>query len=170
MKAPADNLPRVIQFFLLLLNLALGIYLLIITGNEAPHSGAGGTAAIELEEITPVTPAATELPPVTAYQEIVERPLFMADRRPYEPPPPAASPVTQRPSKAQQFSLSGVVITEQQNIAILQSADGKTMQRVALGEVIDGWTLTEVHEQHVVLQKDDDTRILELEIKTAQPK
>lgn len=170
MKTQSNNAPRAIQFFLVLLIIGLGIYLFIPPGNESADGGAGQAAGIDLEGIAPVKPDRMEFPPVSAYQEIVDRPLFMADRRPYEIPPAAATPTNQREPGLQQFSLSGVVITADQNIAVLQYADGKTLQRVALGEVIDGWTLTEVHEQHVVLQKGEDTRILELEIKGRKPK
>ena len=59
-------------------------YPLRVTGPAPPREGP----AVPLGE----APAGTALPPLDAFAEVVERPLFRQDRRPFVPPPPRTGP------------------------------------------------------------------------------
>jgi len=117
-------------------------------------------------------------PKIVAFDEVIQRPLFNETRLPFvEPEPELKQTVTKpnersrkKPKKQEQYSLSAVVMTPDKQIAILQSGRGKTLQRVALGEMIDGWSLDEVTSHSVQLKKGEEIKKLELEIKGSNPK
>ena len=109
---------------------------------------------------------------IEAYENIINRPLFNDDRKPYVYAAPVAEqkPVKTKerpmPTKPQQqLSLTAVVITPEKSLAILQAGNSKTLQRIKLGEMIDGWTLTEIQDQSIVLEQGGQTQTLELEVK-----
>lgn len=109
---------------------------------------------------------------IAAYEDIVNRPLFNEDRQPYVyvAPPPEEKPVKTRerpvpPKPPQQFSLTAIVITPETSLAILQGGKDKSLQRVRLGETIDGWTLTDIQDQSIVLTQGEQTQTLDLEVK-----
>jgi hypothetical protein len=164
MKAQSNNLTRTIQLFLLLLNIGMGVYLFM--ESKADLSGSENNIAINFDakDMISVTGNKKEFPLINIYQDILDRPLFMEDRQPYVLLVPKIE-TNIKGINSSQLSLSAVVITSEKNIAILQYAKSKILQRIALGETIDGWTLTEVHDQHVVLKKGDNIKTLILEIK-----
>ncbi len=88
-------------------------------------------------------------PEITAFDEIIERPLFNKTRLPFEAQKSEQTVVnttknnTRARNKQEQYSLSGVVMTPDKQIAIIQSGRGKDLQRVALGETIDGYRYIE---------------------------
>ena len=154
---------------MLFLNIGLGVYLFMQSTPELPGTENNITVSVDAKELISATGNEKKLPMINAYQDIIDRPLFMENRQPYV----LLAPKTKtniKEMKSRQFSLSAVVITSEKNIAILQHAKSKTLQSVALGETIDGWTLTEVHEQHVVLKKGDNIKTLVLEIKGSPQK
>ena len=111
---------------------------------------------------------ANVIPPITDYTEIIERPLFMQDRRPYVPDETVAAikPPQQktrgRKRAKDELLLSAVIITENKRIALIQTGKGKKIQKVMLGEIIDDWTVADVQPGEVSLQKGSETKKLEL--------
>ena len=69
----------------------------------------------------------------------------------------------------EQYALNAVIITPERQLAIIQSGRGKTLQRISLGEEIDGWTLETIEPRSVLLKKGNETKNLELEIKASKP-
>ena len=112
-------------------------------------------------------------PKITAFNEIIERPLFNETRLPFETGKPEQTVVdtrknnTKARNKQEQLSLNAVVMTPDKQIAIIQSGPGKDLQRVALGEAIEGWTLDDVSSHSIRLVKGNETKNLELEIKNS---
>ncbi len=112
-------------------------------------------------------------PDITAFDEIIERPLFNKTRLPFDAQKQEQTVVDSRKKNNQtrniqeQFSLSAVVITQDTQIAILQKGREKALQRVFLGETIDGWTLEDVSSHSIRLVKGNETKDLELEIKNS---
>jgi len=112
-------------------------------------------------------------PKITEFDEVIQRPLFSETRLPFVAPEPEK--VVEKPGrksnrsvkKQEQLSLRAVVITPDTQIAILKSGGKKVLQRVYLGETIDGWTLEDVTSHSVLLKKGKKTRSLELEIKNS---
>ena len=124
-------------------------------------------ALVEIQNIDNIV-----FPEITAFDEIIERPLFNATRQPFVA---AASEAIKKatPQKKKtttgrqnQLSLSAVVITSKKQIAILQNVKDKSLQRIALGETVDGWTLNEVTPNSIKLSKGDEIKNLELEVKS----
>jgi len=112
-------------------------------------------------------------PKITAFNEIIERPLFNETRLPFETGKPEQTVVdtrknnTKARNKQEQLSLNAVVMTPDKQIAIIQSGQGKDLQRVALGEAIEGWTLADVSSHSIRLVKGKEIKDLELEIKNS---
>jgi hypothetical protein len=115
-------------------------------------------------------------PDITAFDEIIERPLFNKTRLPFEAQKSEQTVVnttknnTRTKNKQEQYSLSGVVMTLDKKIAIIQSGRGKDLQRVALGETFDGWILEDVSAHSIRLVKGNEIKDLELEIKNSATK
>lgn len=86
---------------------------------------------------------------VEDFEEIVRRPLFNRERRPIEKAATDAADDTQ----ADAFTLVGVVLTPEQQVAIIYSKTQKQPVKVALWEWIEGWRLVSVQASVVELRK-----------------
>jgi len=110
-------------------------------------------------------------PDIIAFDEIIKRPLFNKKRLPFVTLESQQTGVkthlknNQNIIKQDQLSLSAVVISPDTQIAILQKGRGKMLQRISIGETIDGWTLEDVTPHSIRLKKGKETKSLELEIK-----
>lgn len=120
--------------------------------------------------IAAVQPVVTELPktnhkPVVKrsiddYKAILNRPLFNKERRPVE--------ITDSESTAEDekaFNLVGIVLTPEQQVAIIYSKKQEKPQKVALWDWIEGWRLISVEANSVMLRK--GTRSIELALQRA---
>ncbi|HXH03626.1 MAG TPA: hypothetical protein VNN09_09930, partial [Candidatus Competibacteraceae bacterium] len=119
-------------------------------GNPAPVAGGGALAL----------PPLKELPPLSAYQEIVERPLFLPDRRPPAEEPPPPEPVAEEG----EWLLQGVMITEDVTVALIQpqGGEGKTLL-LRVGDNLDSWSVESIAADQVVLSREDgESRTLPL--------
>jgi len=97
------------------------------------------------------------LPPLDAFREITERPLFSPSRRPSASVPATAS---------QGLRLEGVLVVGAEKHAIIKQADGRTA-RVAEGETVGEWTVRQIERERVLLVAGD--RRLELTARRAGP-
>lgn len=79
-----------------------------------------------------------EPPPLSAYEEVNARPLFIEGRR---PPVKEAQAIA---SVNLPFLLEGIVITSAQKAVLLRKKAGDRLQRVHEGEGLSGWVLEEV--------------------------
>lgn len=117
----------------------------------------------------------SNIPELEDYDEIIQRPLFNETRKPF-----VASKTEKKSAKPKQnnrtiktqgqLSLSAVVITSDMQIAIFQIGRKKALQRIVLGELINGWTLEKVSSHSVQLKKGKEIKNLELEIKGSKSK
>ena len=102
---------------------------------------------------------------VTEYAVVIERPLFMPDRRPYPPPAPITAPpaaATRQAASPLDFFLSAVIITPDKRIALVRSQrDGKT-QKLLPGDEYEGWKLIGIEPDHISLRQGDEVRRLRL--------
>jgi len=116
-----------------------------------------------------------EFPQISSYDEITNRPLFFEDRKPYvyvEPEKPSKQSRQKKQTaqrKTEQYSLSAVIISSGVKLAIIESGRKKSLTRISLGESIDGWTLENIEPRSILLKKGDETKNLELEVKTSKP-
>lgn len=115
------------------------------SGRQATGSGAA--------------PSATVPAPLFALEEreklseTLERPLFMPNRQPLEASV-AASPQPEsqavRP-KANRYSLSAIIIVDDERVALLTDTATGGLSRVREGESLAGWRVEEIHASGAVL-------------------
>lgn len=116
--------------------------------------------------------------PAETFSEIIERPLFMDNRRPYAAPVSTGEKKHERPHQAGPdiltlISLSAIVIANEKRIALIEDNRTGKLQQLHQGEMYEGWTLTDVGTNSIAMQKGPDTRNMELVVKpsrTAQDK
>jgi hypothetical protein len=91
--------------------------------------------------------------------QVIARPLFSMERRPWQPPPePAAAPVAAvapEPEQVQDVVLLGVGIAGGRARALLMRADGTESAWVTEGETIWDWTIGEISDQSVAIEHGD---------------
>ena len=96
------------------------------------------------------------LAPVASFSAIATRPLFSPGRRPDLPPPPPPVAVTVAPPPPPPAALTppgtllGVLISPAGSAAILKLASGRSAT-VAEGADVEGWTVTQVSADRVML-------------------
>lgn len=113
------------------------------------------------------------LPPISAYAAVVKRPLFSDTRRPFipeeitkkakEPPSP--------PTRQQQeeYNLSGVIITSDQRLALIEIQRGRKIKRLREGEKLNGWVVASIQADQVTLKRGNDKKVLPLRVKSSSP-
>lgn len=99
-------------------------------------------------EVKPVQPF--QVAPLTDYRNIIERPLFLADRRPPEETP-EETPVSETPAGDGDLVLLGVVLTPDANMALLQVDQRGQVARLRVGEKVNGWELQSIQPNQVNL-------------------
>ena len=147
-------------------------------------AGLAGAIAVEMQTEPSLTPLATaaltegEAPvePIDemaenadwlsaeAIDDIVDRPLFSASRRPFET---ATAPVftvvavDKEPEEAATLDLIGTMLTGRSRIAMITHSD-KGLLKLRRGDEVDGWRLVAISDHQVRLERDGETRHLGL--------
>ena len=137
-----------LTWLLLALNLVAGFILLTVYFDELePVSQAVAGAKINLK--MPAVPDQSDAE--NNFSAIMNHPLFNETRLPEEEPEKSEiTKVDTQQSNASEFTLVGVVISQEDTQALLQKKD-RSIERVSLGERIDGWELKSVEAASVVL-------------------
>jgi len=117
----------------------------------------------ETAGVPPVSPSTLgEVPDVDHYAVISDRPLFVPDRRP--PSDEAAEtdvPEEELPAKLE-YDLTAVVMSPEGKTALLQKPGEKKVERALEGDLLDGWTLTQILEDRVVLERQGEKNTIVL--------
>jgi len=106
-------------------------------------------------------PGNVSLPPLSKYEEIVSRPLFLADRR-----PPPATPETPAVPVAQQEAtllLVGVMLSPEGQRALVHLKEENRLVRLQVGESAGGWKLESLTPESATLRQGGETLELRLE-------
>lgn len=110
-----------------------------------------------------------DIPLIEAFAEIIERPLFMENRRPYVAPTPVVvrepepEPVVLvEPDITEQVSLRATIIIGEKRIALVQELAAGKQRRLAQGEAYNGWILTNVETDGISMQKGEEARQIKL--------
>lgn len=103
--------------------------------------------------------AILEVPLLSRYSEIVERPLFLSSRRPSEEPEVIEPEIAQ---EEPQFTLLGVLLTPERVTALLKLGENGNIVRLALGETVKGWKLTTARANGITLRKSESVMDLPL--------
>ncbi|MEW6691616.1 MAG: hypothetical protein AB1340_02125 [Pseudomonadota bacterium] len=102
-------------------------------------------------------PAQFDLPPLEAYAQTVERPLFNMSRRPEE------DDAGMRVAEGD-FTLTGVVITaDGRREALLVPRRGRAVLRGGVGDWLEGWRVELIEAERVVLRRGLKEMVLVLE-------
>jgi general secretion pathway protein N len=122
---------------------------------DAPAVGAPPTSATPSAAI-PKTATRFTLPPLASFAEVNERPLFSSSRRP--------AAVDAPESAAQPFSatLAGIVISAASSSIIVSHGDPPVLTRLKQGDDLDGWAITAIEPNRVVLRRDGVEQQLKL--------
>lgn len=150
---------------LLTLNLLLGAVIVVETRARPHHAGTmleqpAPQATPELAELTRLNFA---LAPLSHYDEILDRPLFVPGRNPPEEASAARPEPVQQPIVPPTFTLAGIVIANDASKALLLKPNGKELVHVLLGESIDGWTIQTIAPDRIELAKGEKTAEIVLE-------
>ena len=160
---------------ILLIGICALLYL-IWTGLNRPLGLSDKPAASGAAAVTGTAPEDTRPaePDIADYADVINRPLFFEDRAPYIAPEPEAPPTRIAPATAPAqnlnvpFTLSAIIISAGKRLAIIHYGRENTLQRIALGQSVDGWTFITIESHSVLVRKGDTTKNLELAIKTSQ--
>lgn len=162
----------------------LTLLLLVLAGGLAallaamPHLGVvdrgpiavrpGAEPAIDGDVPDPVEAAPIAL---SEFTETVDRPLFAADRRPPAAAPPAPvaeTPVMRTTVAPPSLELSAVIIDGARRLALFRAAGGSGgSRRAEEGSEVEGWTVSAVRPDGVVLERDGATH--EMVLRTFKP-
>ena len=107
-------------------------------------------------------PAAAPLPPLATFSAVFERPLFAPSRRPAESDKPAIPE-----AGLGRYQLLGVVDQGGARRALV--ADGGRAVEIAEGVALDGWTVTRIEQDRVLLSSPSGQTILRLRRPSATP-
>lgn len=109
------------------------------------------------------------LPPPGDYDVVATRPLFMEDRKPYRSPATEGTAKLTAPGESanrlEALLLSAVVITPQQQLALVQPGPAAPLHILKPGDAIAGWTVQTIQPYSVALARGSEERILELEVR-----
>lgn len=108
------------------------------------------------------------LPPLSQFQETINRPLFLKTRRPAPSANTGASAQATSETPLSQYAVSGVVITPEQRFALMRGINDNTLQRVADGEAFHGWTVKAIEHEGVVFTREREQERLPLLRKTPE--
>jgi hypothetical protein len=98
------------------------------------------------------------------YTVVIERPLFLPDRRPpsEEPEDEAEEEAPVTHTDLMRMDLTAVVITTEESTAWVRDSAKKELFKLRLGDDLEGWTVSAIHEDEVELERQGETDALVL--------
>ncbi len=103
-----------------------------------------------------------KLPPLSAFSEIVDRPVFTITRRP-QPKGEKSDASTLRANKMRQtWKLTGVVMSNEAHYVLIEGKKDRRTVQLEYGAVLDGWRLEEIAADEIVLVSGEERLIFEL--------
>jgi len=144
---------------LLLICAALGALIVgQLRGGERAATGPASPPAAA-ESASPAMPR-FDLPPLEAYAELLERPLFSSTRRPVETDGEVAQVAVT--SQGLDVGLTGVIVGDDSKVAIIMPRNAAKPVRLNEGQRFEGWILSEVDPEGVIFRQGTRAQILEL--------
>jgi hypothetical protein len=133
---------------LLLSALCVALSVVIYSELVAPDSPAVPQVAPKAQTVMPPPPSIKTLPPIDAYAEVSQRPLFSPTR---QPAPPQATPDTA--GNVNGFFVTAIVLDGNQRVATIQHGRPPALARVVEGQTVEGWIVQSIQAEGVVLQR-----------------
>lgn len=119
-------------------------------------------STIKFPSVAPARHAEFVVPPAVAYSEIDERPIFSPQRKPMGPQlSDVDMSATGTPSN---LALVGIIAGPDKRIAILKTAGSAAAQNVSVGDTIEGWRVTRIESNYIMLHKDSSDQDAKLEM------
>lgn len=106
------------------------------------------------------------LSPLSQFQAIVERPLFLQSRRPIPGATTETSPTASKETRLNQYSLTAVIIVPDKRLALLRSTTDKKIHKIEEGQDLQGWKLKEIKDESALFQQVNENQELRLQRKT----
>jgi hypothetical protein len=103
--------------------------------------------------------APIERPSISAFSEVLERPLFARSRR---PPPPSVESAVKRAPKAETLDLVGIILSPTGRVALLRSQQSEDVLHVVEGQHVAGWEIRTINSTEVVLGRGDFSELLKI--------
>ena len=103
-----------------------------------------------------------EIPDPDHYAVVAERPLFVEDRRPQGADGPAEVAPPEEASARPEYDLSAVVMTPAGRTALLVKSGAQAAERVVEGDTLDGWTLAQIRDDRVILERQGEKNTIML--------
>ena len=131
----------------------------------SPQAAATQQANVPAEIPGDETPAPEDLllppPPKEDYASIVERPLFLPDRRPPpDEPEEQESAAPEGPSDLDGTDLTAVIITPAAVSAWVRSPKSPETERLRLGDDYQGWSVKTIEADRLVFERQGETNEL----------
>ncbi len=145
------------------LALAALVYVQVRREAPGPAPSGGGGATPPLAAL-PAQPSYA-MAPVEDFSTILERPLFSPSRR-----PPAQGAVSTAASEPElQVTLVGVIISSEEQIAIVRLEDASRFVRLSVGDSFQGWILDSIEPSRVTFRRGDVEEYIELTYEVPPP-
>ena len=96
--------------------------------------------------------------PIADFSAVLERPLFSPTRR----PPVEGAVADAAPEAELQVTLMGVIISSEEQIAIIRPKDASRFERLSVGDSFQGWTLDSIEPSRVTFRRGDVEEHIEL--------
>ena len=99
-----------------------------------------------------------EKPAISTFSEFVSRPLFTPTRR---PPPTRTEPnIAKTAPKPENLQLIGVIISEDERMALLQTLTTGDVTRAVEGQTVGGWEVHAIKPAQVVLKRGNASEVV----------
>ena len=143
---------------LLGLCLVLAAFVYVQVQREAPGPApSGGAGAAPPLAALPDQPSYT-MAPLEDFAAILERPLFSPTRR----PPAQGVVAAAAPEPELQVTLVGVIISSEEQIAIVRLKDADRFARLSVGDSFQGWILDSIEPSRITFRRGDVEEHIEL--------
>lgn len=98
------------------------------------------------------------LPPPQAFEEIVRRPIFSANRR----PAPQSELTLETAGAALDINLVGIVIAAGEQLVLIAPRGSTTLVRLAQGDRFEGWTVDAIEAHRVRFRRNETVHDVEI--------
>ncbi|MGQ9367938.1 hypothetical protein [Azospirillum sp. ST 5-10] len=120
---------------------------MVLTWAAAPSPSSSSPAPPEAVSPAPPPPSLPS-PALADFAAILDRPLFIPDRRPPAAPQPAAAP----PARTPPFTLHGVIRSDRRQLVLLKPATRGAVVRAEPGDRVAGWEIVAVEPRAVTVR------------------
>ena len=103
-------------------------------------------------------------PDFDTFAEVLDRPLFFANRQ--LPPEPVQQAAPEAPRKPLRLTLEGVAMNSTSRVALVRDQRNNALVQIAEGMSHDGWTLEGVEPDQAIFRRSDEVTVLVLEVQS----